>query len=144
MSSSGTKLRKKALTRKYVRDSLKKLQYSWKLCKNINEFDVICKELRINGDLTLSDEYKFREDRRGQGKTINSSNYTKNQKLEVAFLEECIKKQESFKEELLREKNELIAEIYRYQICMNCYSYNSRSPEHTNDVFMYNTYHIMR
>lgn len=146
MNATDIKLRKKGLTRKYLSESLKKLHNSWQLCKDFREFDATCKELRINRVLTNSEELKFREDRRAQGKTINSLNYTKNQKLQMTSLEECIKTQESLKNELLREKMELIKEISEYQANMDlCHSFNNRSPKHINDVMMYHsTYSMIR
>ena len=145
MNSSVIRKRKRGLTRKYVSESLKKLHNSWQLCANFTEFDVICKELRINRDLTKPEEDKFREDRRAQGKTTNSSTYSNNQRLLMTSLKECIKEQESLKLELLRERGELRKEIYGYQILMNnCYNYSSRAPEHVNDVIMYSTHYITR
>ena len=138
MNTSDIKLRKKGLTRKSVSESLKKLRNSWQLCTDFAEFDLILKELCINGSLTNKEECKFREDRKAQGKSINSSNYTNNQRLKMVALKECIRKRESLRNELLREKEELIKEIDNYKLA----TFNPRSSNQVNDDIMYNTYII--
>ncbi|KAI6651000.1 hypothetical protein LOD99_5577 [Oopsacas minuta] len=137
MSTSERKLRIKIMSKKYVKEAKKKLQNSLQLCGGFREFDALCKELKESGYLTMQDEAHLRDNRRKQGKIINSQSYSKNVKLYMIALESAIKTQESLRDELLEEKNNLIAEITSYEILMNSfYSDNMFTPQ---SYYVYNT-----
>ena len=112
-------LRKKdKMTQMEVTELLKKLESSLHYKMTFCEFDVHCKKLLRNGYLTESGDARLRENRRKQGKSKNSDNYTRNGKIQMLFLSSRIREQEKLKSLLKREKEILEAEILLYKASM--------------------------
>ena len=128
------------MTQLQVKELLHKLENSLQYEMRFNEFDVQCKKLLMSRYITKSGDAMLRENRRKQGKTKNSDNYTRNVKAQMVTLRTSVREQDKLKTLLIKEKENLEAEIRFYQASMVD---NARNHEWSLSYYQSNLYNQM-